>query len=224
MLAGVDGYKNGWIAAILQHDGCTEVREFPTFRSLQDSKSIKLIVIDIPIGLPDIGARACDQQARKVLGRSRGSSVFPSPIRAMLAARDWEHACRIRWEREGKRCSKQVAAILPKIREVDEAMTVDLQQRIREGHPELAFAMMNGGRPLAFKKKTKSGQSERFDLLVPYFPDIENHLIAIPRAKVDILDAYACLWTARRAVTNHSKTFPTYTIQDAMGLKMEIVA
>jgi hypothetical protein len=42
--------------AILLHDGCTEVREFPTFRSLQDSKSLKLIVKDIPIELPDIGA------------------------------------------------------------------------------------------------------------------------------------------------------------------------
>jgi predicted RNase H-like nuclease len=224
MLAGIDGYKNGWIAAILHDDGCTEVRTFPTFRSLQDSDSLTLIVVDIPIGLPDIGARACDQQARKVLGRSRGSSVFPAPIRPMLAARDWEHACRIRWEREGKRCSEQVAAILPKIREVDEAMTGDLQQRIREGHPEIAFAMMNGGRPTAFKKKTRSGQSERCDLLVQYFRDIENHLQTIPRAKVDILDAYACLWTARRAATNYSKSFPTYTIQDAMGLKMEIIA
>jgi predicted RNase H-like nuclease len=57
MLAGVDGYKHGWIAAILNDHGSTEVKAFRTFRSLQDDKSLRLIVIDIPIGLPDIGAR-----------------------------------------------------------------------------------------------------------------------------------------------------------------------
>ena len=32
MLAGVDGIRNGWIAAILNEDGSTEVQTFPTFQ------------------------------------------------------------------------------------------------------------------------------------------------------------------------------------------------
>lgn len=224
MLAGVDGYKNGWIAAILDDTGRTEVKAYCNFQSLQNDTSLSLIVIDIPIGLPEIGARACDEEARNCLGRLRASSVFPAPIRSMLFARDWEDACRLRMERDGKRCSKQVAAILPKIREVNEAMTAYLQHRIREGHPELSFAMMNERRPLAFKKKTREGQLERIKLLLNYFPDIENHLQTIPGARVDILDAYACLWTAQRVTTNQSISFPKLGLQHAVGLKMEIVA
>ena len=224
MLAGVDGYKNGWIAVISHGDGSAEVKRFPTFRSLQNDHSLALIVIDIPIGLPDYGARVCDQETRKFIGQPRGSSVFPAPIRSMLVALDWEDACRIRFEREGKKCSKQVAAILPKIREVDKAMTGDLQQRIREGHPEISFAMMNGGRPMTFPKKTKKGQSERLDLLASYFSNIKKHLQTVPGASVDVLDAYACLWTAQRVATNRSKSFPKDRIQDAVGLNMEIVA
>lgn len=225
MLAGVDGIRNGWIAAILREDGSTEVKTFPNFRSLEDENSLALIVIDIPIGLPDYCARACDQETRKRLGQPRGSSVFPAPIRSMLLAHDWEDACRIRLEQEGKKCSRQVVGILPKIREVDEAMTGDFQKRIREGHPEVSFFLMNRERPVASPKKTKQGQLERLALLVPYFPDIERNLQAEPRAvSVDILDAYACLWTAKRIATNKSKSFPNDKIQDGVGLIMEIVA
>lgn len=225
MLAGVDGIRNGWIAAILREDGSTEVQTFPTFRSLNEDTTLASIVIDIPIGLPDYGARACDQEARRSLGQPRGSSVFPAPIRSMLTAHDWEDACRIRWEREGKKCSKQVAAILPKIREVDGAMTRDLQKRIREGHPEVSFFMMNRERPVVSGKKTRLGKSERLALLVPCFPDIKRNLQVKPRALwVDILDAYACLWTAKRIATNQAKSFPQDRIHDDVGLIMEIVA
>lgn len=225
MLAGVDGIRNGWIAAILREDGSTEVQTFPTFRSLKEDMTLVSIVIDIPIGLPDYGARACDQEARRCLGQPRRSSVFPAPIRSMLTAHDWKDACRIRWEREGKKCSMQVADILPKIREVDGAMTGDLQNRIREGHPEVSFFMMNRERPVTFKKKTTQGKSERLALLVPFFPDIKRNLQVKPRFLwVDILDAYACLWTAKRITTNQSRSFPLDRIQDRVGLTMEIVA
>jgi predicted RNase H-like nuclease len=147
MLAGVDGYKKGWIAVIDLGNGKTEVRTYPTFTSLFDAKKLTQIIIDVPIGLLDRGPRACDLEARKFLGRGRGSSVFPAPIRGMLAANNWEDACRIRYEIEGKKCSKQTAGIMPKIREVDAAMTPQLQRRIREGHPEVSFAMMNKGSP-----------------------------------------------------------------------------
>src|SRR5437763_795582 len=117
MLAGIDGYQKGWIAAVELRPGETVVRAYPNFRSILDDESLTLIVIDIPIGLLDHGARSCDVEARRLLGRARGSSVFPAPIRTMLDARTWEEACRRRVEREGKKCSKQVAGILPKIRE-----------------------------------------------------------------------------------------------------------
>jgi predicted RNase H-like nuclease len=224
MLAGIDGDKNGWIAAIEVRPGETVVRAYPNFRSILDDSSLTLVVIDIPIGLLDHGARTCDVEARRLLGRDRGSSVFPSPIRTMLDAGTWEEACRRRVEQEGKKCSKQVAGILPKIREVDRGMTPATQHRVREGHPELCFAMMNQGKPMSFNKRTKQGQEERLTLLLHHFPDIPMQLREVSGARIDIIDAYACLWTARRIVQGKAVSLIADTEVDSKGLKAEITA
>lgn len=223
MLAGIDGYKNGWVAAIELRPGETVVRTYPNFRSILDESRLTLIVIDIPIGLLDHGARTCDVEARRLLGRARGSSVFPSPIRTMLDAGTWEEACRRRVEQEGKKCSKQVAGILPKIREVDRGMTPAMQHRVREGHPELCFAMMNQGKPMDFNKRTKQGQEARLSLLLRHFPDITMQLRRVSGARTDIIDAYACLWTARRVAQGKAVSLTADTEVDSKGLKAEII-
>ncbi len=223
MLAGIDGYKNGWVAAIELRPGETVMRAYPNFRSILDDGSLTLVVIDIPIGLLDHGPRTCDVEARRLLGRARGSSVFPSPLRSMLDAGTWEEACRRRVEKEGKKCSKQVAGILPKIREVDEGMTPAAQHRLREGHPELCFTMMNQGKPMSFNKRTKQGQEERVTLLLHHFPDLHMQLRRVSGAGVDILDAYACLWTARRVRQGKATSLTADTEVDRKGLKAEII-
>jgi predicted RNase H-like nuclease len=223
MLVGIDGYKKGWIVAVELRPGETVVRAYPNFRSILDDESLTLIVLDIPIGLLDHGARTCDVEARRLLGRARGSSVFPSPIRSMLDADTWEEACRRRVEQERKKCSKQVAGILPKIREVDREMTPTMQHRVREGHPELCFAMMNQGKPMKFNKRTKEGQEERLSLLLRHFPDISMQLQGISGARTDIIDAYACLWTARRAAYGKALSLTADTEVDSNGLKAEII-
>jgi predicted RNase H-like nuclease len=223
MLAGIDGYKNGWVAAIELRPGETVVRAYPNFRSILGDGSITLVVIDIPIGLLDRGARTCDVEARRLLGRARGSSVFPSPIRTMLDADTWDEACRRRVQQEGKKCSKQVAGILPKIREVDEGMTPAAQHRVREGHPELCFTMMNQGKSMSFNKKMKQGQEERLSLLLHHFPDILMQLRVVSGARTDIIDAYACLWTARRVFQGKAVSLTADTEVDRKGLKAGII-
>ena len=52
---------------------------------------VEVVAIDMPIGLSDDGARACDVAARRLLGRA-GSSVFPTPVRAVLATDDYAEA------------------------------------------------------------------------------------------------------------------------------------
>jgi predicted RNase H-like nuclease len=224
MIAGVDGYRRGWIAAVERGHGRTAVRTYPSFKALRDDRQLTQIVIDIPIGLLERDARACDIEARRLLGRKRSSSVFPAPIRAMLAARSWEEACQILLELEAKRCSKQLWGILPKIREVDEGITPEVQRRVREGHPEVCFAMMNGGKSMEHPKATARGRVKRLALLEPHFPDVRAHLADVPSSKTDIIDAYACLWTARRIINGEAMSFPTEEERDAKGLRAEIVA
>jgi predicted RNase H-like nuclease len=100
MLAGIDGYKKGWIAAVELKPGKMVVRTYPNFRAILDDGSLTLIVIDIPIGLLDHGARTCDVEARRLLGRVRGSSVFTAPMRTLLDADNWKESCRSRVEQE----------------------------------------------------------------------------------------------------------------------------
>ena len=125
---GVDGCKGGWFSVGLDRDGF-EAKVFCTFRELLDYyASAKLILVDIPIGLPEgKGGRDCDRKARKLLGRPRASSVFPTPTRqtvqqASRAPKDHRAAVRIEKEVAGKGIGIQTFNIAPKIAEVDEVM------------------------------------------------------------------------------------------------------
>ncbi len=224
MIAGVDGYRHGWVAAIEVADRTTMVEKFDSFSALLAQADLSLIVIDIPIGLLQSGSRTCDQEARKALGFPRCSSVFPAPIRGMLEAHNWEEACAVRLGIEGRRCSKQVMGILPKIREVDRELRADLQGRVREGHPELSFALMSGNKPMRRRKSTPEGRRERLLLLGHHFPDAGENLQNIPRATTDLIDAYALLWTARRIACRQALVLPPDPEIDPRGLRAEIVA
>src|SRR3972149_3395219 len=224
LIAGVDGYTRGWIEATDCGNGNTKVETFGSFKNLLGRKELAVIVVDVPIGLLAQGARKCDLLVRRFLGQPRASSLFPAPIRPMLVAQTWERAGRIGLQVEGKKCSKQAAGIIPKVREVDDVMSPDLQARVLEGHPEVSFAVMNGGEALTFSKLTKKGREVRLRLLARHFTDIESHLSAVPGAISDILDAYACLWTAQRVLSDCVRRFPPNARVDERGLRMEILA
>ena len=79
---GVDGCSSGWFSVGFDSFGGYELKVFPAFSELVDYyRNAKLVLIDIPIGLPEgSGGRECDAKARKVLG-DRRSSVFSAPTR-----------------------------------------------------------------------------------------------------------------------------------------------
>ena len=114
--------------------------------------------MDIPIGLLDAakrGGRDCDIEARKRLGSRRGSSVFPPPVRATLDSDDYAEANVINHASSdvGIGLSKQCYSIIPKIREVDQFINPDLQERVKEVHPEICFWKMADGVAMNFSKK-----------------------------------------------------------------------
>jgi predicted RNase H-like nuclease len=200
------------------------VTVFSTFEKLLANTDIKIIVIDIPIGLTAKGPRPCDLEARRFIG-IRGSSVFPAPVRSMLVAKDYREACGVRLRADGKKCSKQLWAITPKIREVDHCMSPSLQVRVYEGHPEVSFACIKGG-CLIHSKHTPEGREQRVNLLESHFPAFKNRLSALSlmHAEEDIIDAFACLWTARRIQDDVARRFPIDKTLDDHGLRMEIIA
>jgi predicted RNase H-like nuclease len=230
-LCGADGCRNGWIAVLEKlGTGTITWQVHPTLNALASTTEAALIALDVPIGLPDCGARACAVAARRLLGPGRGSSVFPAPIRPLLDATSHGQACDIRETLESKRLSIQAWAIVPKIREVDEALRVSegLRSRVREVHPEVCFYHLASGRPMVHAKKRRDGREERLDLLRPVFgPTIDTALADRRRlgcSAVDVHDAFVALRSGRRAWAGQAVTLPPSPPRDRYGLPMEMVA
>lgn len=232
IISGADGCKAGWVVVSKDLDSgaiswclCRDAQAL-----IHGEPAPDVLAIDVPIGLPDIGARECDKAARQLLGPQRGSSVFSAPLRPMLAAETYVEASRIRFGIEQKKMSIQAWGIVPKIREVDAILGRDarLQARVHEVHPEVSFCFLGGQqqRP-QFSKKKREGREERIRLLEPVFGQAVRQALATKRELAsqedDILDAFVALWTAGRILSGSARTLPAEPAKDSRGLRMEIV-
>lgn len=219
---GVDGCRGkdglgGWVAASLHPDGTTSIRRLA---ALGDARA-RVIGVDVPMGLPaKAGFRECDRQARALLKpHGRASSVFPVPSRSLLSRAQYRA-----WGGAG--LSIQAFFLRPRLREADRILLSDpaARRRLLEVHPEVSFAEMGGVRG---SKKTAMGSSSRRRRLARIFPDLEARLGAVEwrRTSVapdDLLDAYAVLWTALRALEDRHHELGDGAC-DARGLPMRIV-
>ena len=229
-IRGVDACKAGWLCT--SFDLVTaklSAQVFADAQALFADASPAVTAIDIPIGLPSVGPRLCDLEARRLLG-ARRSSVFPAPVRAALGADSYEAACVASERACGKKLSKQTYAILPKIREVDTILrqSPTLRDTVLEVHPEVSFYFWNQQQPMAHPKQSGFGFVERLELVRDVFGDVVREIRdAIPRkaaADDDILDALATLWTARRIHSRQSVTLPSRPEFDEHGLPMRMIA
>ncbi|MEP1574748.1 DUF429 domain-containing protein [Roseibium album] len=237
-LAGVDGCKAGWAAVIrnLADPASIRLEIVPDFESLVNfSPSLGIIAVDMPIGLPDFispGGRGPEKAARMHLG-DRQSSVFAVPSRVAVYETDYSDACSsaFRTSEPPRKVSKQCFFLFPKIREIDALMTLDLEKRVYEVHPELAFWRLNGEREMSLPKKVKSranpeGLDQRRDLLVRN--GLPKEFLDQPPPKGcgrdDLLDAAANSLIAERIHLGLAAPFPEFPRRDDRGLRMAIWA
>jgi predicted RNase H-like nuclease len=187
-----------------------------------------VICIDIPIGLLDRpGRRGCDVEARRMLGRNRASSVFPPPSRRSLSFRDYPTASEVNFQLTGRRLNKQSFNISQKVREVDEAMEPEVQERVREAHPELCFQALNCGVAIRLNKKTAAGRQQRWRLLRGVLPRLSANPILPPALRAccaadDYVDALVCAWTAVCVEQSRALHVPSEPEIDGRGVRMEI--
>lgn len=226
-VVGVDGCKRGWLAVVRGPDtGRLHVEVHGTAVALLAAHGDAVaIAVDIPIGLRAQGHRAADVAARKALGSGRASSVFLTPPRPVLDAETYAEANAASRRLDGRGVSAQVWAIAPKIREWDAALRDDASARGRthEVHPELSFAQMNGGKPLAAGKKSIEGALARRGLLVQYYGEsavagVERSYDRKAAGMDDLYDALAALWSAERIARGEARSLPEPGEVDAMGL------
>jgi predicted RNase H-like nuclease len=127
-VAGVDGCRAGWVAFKVELPSLAtsvDLVDLPKLLSNRPTDLLRL-AIDIPIGLLDC-SRACDKAARKLLGQPRGTSVFAAPCRAALSATTHAAASQNNREKTVGGLSQQAFGIIPKIKQVDDAIRADCQ-------------------------------------------------------------------------------------------------
>lgn len=203
-VAGVDGCRGGWVVATWSggdaRPALEVVADFAAVADDLERGRWDLVAVDMPFGLADAGPRRCDLEARRRLGPRR-SSVFPAPVRAVLACRTYVEALAASRAACGVGLSRQAWNLVPKIIEVEAAARRLGTGRLAEVHPELAFAAMVGA-PLAHPKRTAPGQAERRTALAAALPGLDLVPEALPRlagaAADDVADACALAWSAQR--------------------------
>jgi predicted RNase H-like nuclease len=207
---GVDACDRGWVGVVL--DGAA-VRAYAAATietlaaSAQADGALDVVVVDMPIGLPDSGVRDADVLARRSLHGST-SSVFGVPVRRALAAAEYATAVAVNRELTGVGISKQSYALREKIHEVERWLRGS-RCRVVEGHPEVTFRRLSGGRRLS-RKKSWTGVHERKALL----EDAGIHLPAdagvagVVAGVDDVLDAGAMAWTAVRYARREAVPLP----------------
>lgn len=237
VVAGVDGCKAGWIAAIDAEAGPAEplIRVVPRFAELFAGGPVPdIVAVDMPIGLPDRvkgSGRGPEQAVRALLG-DRQSSVFAIPARCAVEAGDYAQACTLALAHSEppRMVSRQGFHLFPKIREIDALLRAEpgMRERVFEVHPELAFRTMKG-MPLSHPKKIRGvvnppGMAERQALLRRAGIADEAVSARPPRgaAADDLLDALAALVVARHIAAGRGRPFPDPPGRDSHGLPIAI--
>jgi predicted RNase H-like nuclease len=228
---GVDGCPAGWFAVILNEPDDWRITVYPNISDLwKDNTDAALVLMDIPIGLLNGGTeeRACDIEARQLLGE-RKRSVFPAPCRDALDAPSHKTASEINWDRTGRGLSRQAWNICSKIKQVNDFLRSNPAALLvlKETHPELCFAKLNGDKPMEHSKKKLPGYEERLKLLRTICKSsdsiaekaIHEHYRK-DVAKDDILDALVLAVTALKSKGD------LYSVRedklDSQGLPMKI--
>ncbi|MEM8733339.1 MAG: DUF429 domain-containing protein [Planctomycetota bacterium] len=212
----------------------TYVREFGDV--LQCTEDCESVLVDMPIGLSggDDSAqkggatdkswpRACDIAAKEAL-KGKRSSLFLAPPRGTLGAENPRDFQQLHRQITGVGASLPVWGIVPKIVEVDLQLTPEVQRKVHEFHPELAWCRL-AGRSLA-KKRSREGAEQRWRILRQWFDDSDlesaEHWRDDFRGKIgedDLLDALVGIVSG---LTLGRFRLPTTPSRDARGLLMEI--
>jgi predicted RNase H-like nuclease len=219
---GVDGWRGAWVGALLEGRS-VQLRALPDVAAVLAVPGADLVAIDMPIGLSEDGVRACDVEARRLLRETgAASSVFPSPVRAVLTARDYAHARELsRAATDGARApSAQTWQLVAAIRQLDDALGDPPADRVVEVHPELAFRCGLGD--VTDRKGTARGTVQRLRALRAVM-DVEEALTDAPLGvpMVDALDACAAAWSAQRLAAGRGECVGDGT-RDARGRPMQI--
>lgn len=224
LVAGVKPCSTGWLVAVAKLHGTTFAPEEPqvieTFIDVLDQRpAFATIAVNAPIGLLDVyepGGRACDKEARALIGSRRGAAIQSAPIRSQVDEGSNGAADGL---------SAVTRKLLPRYREVATEMAPYRQRNVFEVTSELSFYQLNDDQPMRWSKRSIQGQEERRALLTKKIAGVDRILeTKLPKVPYShMLDVAAFMWTARRCFARAGIRVPQDPEWDESGLRMEYV-
>ena len=225
---GIDGCKGGWIAAAICR-GELKLYKFASINEITDKLPFDACMIDMVIGLQGNEAQVRpDGMARKIL-KGRASTVFPAPCRKAVYGKTKEERLQANIEVLHKEFPSQTDAIIPKMRELDEFLQVNMQykNRLQESHPEVCFARLNGG-VLRTSKHDMEGIRERAAVIADFLPEVTEGWIVESARKMqcnadDIVDSVCLAIVANLLMQGKTESIPPEPMTDDTGLLMQMI-
>jgi predicted RNase H-like nuclease len=228
-IGGVTPCPAGWLVLPGRLAGVTVIAEeaftLRTFQEVLDYRpKFNYAAVNIPFGYPEHPNgqyRACDREARGLVGWPRLVTVRPVPSRAALFAPSREEAFELepwltrndfrhfRWMREAATEIQPFHA-----------------RSFYSGNADLSFQHMNGDEPLTTSPYHEEGQLQRLALIRDKLPGIDEVISRVPpkgAAQVHMFEAAAMLWTARRASGRAIARLPMDPEWDESGIRVELV-
>ncbi|WP_010247751.1 DUF429 domain-containing protein [Acetivibrio cellulolyticus] len=227
---GIDGCDKGWMVAMLTGSILSIERYNSIADVLSANKAADKFIIDIPIGLADSREEAVhrpENAARKIL-KGKSFSIFPAPFRSVARAKTKLEAWEISKALDA-RASRMTMGIREAVNEID----IFLQENegwknvLLESHPEVCFALLNGGNTVMEKKKKEQGIEKRLEILEEYGIDrisVSRHPL-FAKYSDDVVDAVCLALIGRLASEGKSTTIPSNDEikADSTGLKMQMI-
>ncbi|WP_426571173.1 DUF429 domain-containing protein [Aquihabitans sp. McL0605] len=202
---GVDAAgRHGWVGVVIDDHGFAGAHLAPALAGLiaavdaaAPGDPVRVVGVDIPIGLVDGPKRHADVAAKAFVGIRR-SSVFWAPHRSAIGFTSQAEANAHLAAIGMPKMSAQAMGLMARIREAAELALGD--ERLVEVFPEASFRQLNGADVPEYKK-TAGGTLHRLALLRAAEPPIVLPADLGPAGRVpvdDVLDAAAAAWSALR--------------------------
>ncbi|MFD8862916.1 DUF429 domain-containing protein, partial [Streptomyces sp. NPDC059590] len=157
---GVDACPGGWVAVTLREGRFAGAdRDAALAALLARVPAAAVVAVDMPLGLLETGWRRAEELAIRQVAPHR-ARVFPVPPRAVWEESGYDAANECCRRLTGSGLPRQSWGLAVKLREAN-ACREGGDRSLYEVHPEVSFAAMNGGRPVAWSKKSWNGQVQR---------------------------------------------------------------
>ena len=226
---GVDSCKDGWVVGYIE-DKNFIVEKYNTIQEVVTRyHNFEELFIDMAVGLPESSRDIRPDSFARRLIQGRATAIFAVPCRQAVYMDTEEEMIEENIACLGKGLGRQITAIIPKMREIDEFIQSypEFKSLLKESSPEVCYARLLGETVMTSKTKLE-GLVERVEILKPYIDGFSIELVKTAAEKLqchpaNIIDAACLAVTANMAALGEVEVIPERPMKDKRGIPMRMM-